>query len=444
MLETIREFAVESLEQAGAADELRRRHADYFASLAEQVDVESRTGDQAALFAQLETDNANLRAAVELARETKDGGLLLRLATALWAFWAARGYVAEGRAALEDALALTGERPAPALIGLCTLRILRGAVEGVPTEAQEALRAAEALGDDFTLAQAWNLVGRTDSVLGQLTSAERAWQRALTYAEQGGYRGQKAETIAWLMIAAIFGPMRADEGIELCKRFYEGEDDPMTRAWCCVERSVLEAMQGRFDSARALHAAGTEALEGLGLKVYAANTAQEAYFVEMLAGDPAAAARALRASYEALERMGERGFLSTIAGQLAHALYAQGEHSEAEWFSRASENVAASDDVYSQLLWRSARAKVRARLGELEPAERLAREAVEIAERTDVLNPQADALLDLAEVLDRSGKRDEARRAAEEAARRYERKRNLPSLQRARELAKQLASASTP
>ena len=58
--------------------------------------------------------------------------------------------------------------------------------------------------------------------------------------------------------------------------------------------------------------------------------------------------------------MGERGFLSTIAGFLAQALCAQGEYDEAERFSRASEAAAAPDDVMSQVLWRTARAKVRA------------------------------------------------------------------------------------
>jgi predicted ATPase/class 3 adenylate cyclase len=442
MLETIREFAVERLEATGAAAEARRRHADYFLELAERVDAESRTSDQAALFARLDSDNANLRAAAECARETDNGELLLRLATALWGFWAARGYVAEGRATLEHALALTGERPARALIGLCTLRLSSGAaVESVRADAQEALRAAEDLGDDFTLAQAWNLVGQLD-IIGRMGSAERAWQRALSYAEHGGYTAEKAESVAWLLICALFGPTSAEDGIALCKEFHDADDHPTIRAWCCVERSVLEAMQGRFEVARELLAEGVRALEELGLKVYAANTAQEAFFVEMLAGDPAAAACALRASYEALERMGERRFLSTIAGLLAHALCAQGEHSEAESFSRASENLAAADDMYSQLLWRSARAKVRAGIGDLEVAERLAREAVAIAERTDALNPHADALLDLAEVLSQAGKHDEALAAAEEAVRRYEQKRNLPSLERAREMAKALASTS--
>jgi hypothetical protein len=152
----------------------------------------------------------------------------------------------------------------------------------------------------------------------------------------------------------------------------------------------------------------------------------------MLAGDPAAAAATLRQSYETLTEMGERSFRSTIAGLLAHALCALGEQAEAEHFSRACEEAAAEEDVFSQVLWRSARAKVLAQRGEAEAAEGAAREAIAIAERTDLVNTQADALLDLAEVLTLAGRADEASAAARDAAERFERKGNLVSLARAR------------
>src|SRR5207247_3753227 len=250
-----------------------------------------------------------------------------------------------------------------ALIGLSALRWLGADFTDALEHAEEARRAAEALGDDFTLTQAWNVVGRAHIAFGTFATAERAWRQALTYADRGGYVGEKAEIIAWLLISAFYGPMPADEGIELCKEFHDSSDDATIRAWCCVERAPLEAMQGRFELARELLATGSRALRELGLNIYAANTAQEAFVVEMLAGDATAAARTLRAGYEALEQMGERGFLSTIAGMLAHVLCALGEYNEAEQFSRAAESLAAPDDALSQLLWRSGRAKVCAHRG---------------------------------------------------------------------------------
>jgi predicted ATPase/class 3 adenylate cyclase len=436
MLETIREYALGLLDEAGTLAEARRAHAELFLELAERVDFESRTGDQAALFDQLDADNANLRAAVDWAEETRDADLLLRLATALWGFWATRGHIAEGTAVLGNALALAGRRPARALLGLCTLRILRGESEGLEDDIREALRACEELGDDYSLAQAWNLQGRLDgSVFGRLGSAEGAWHEALRFAERGGFGSEKAESVSWLLISATFGPLPVDEGIARCKEFaHAAAGEPGTQAFCSCERAVLEAMRGDFGVARRLLAAGRQALDELGQPVWVAVTGQEAFFVEMLAGDPAAAAATLRRSYESLSGMGERSFRSTIAGLLAHALCELGEDDEADQFSRACEDAAAEEDVFSQVLWRSARAKVLARRGEADAAEAAAREAVAIAERTDLLNTQADALLDLAEVLARAGRSEEARAAALDAAARFELKGNLPSLERAREL----------
>jgi len=190
--------------------------------------------------------------------------------------------------------------------------------------------------------------------------------------------------------------------------------------------------------ARKLLAEGTQGMAELGLTVWAANNAQEAFFVEMLAGDAGRAASTLRESYATFERMGERSFLSTIAGFLAQALYAQADYDGAERFSRASEAAAAADDVLSQVLWRSVRAKVKARQGHIAQAETLAREAVGIAEATDLLNTQGDALSDLAEVLVVGGQADEAAAVLEAAADRFERKGNLASLESAVRAAQEL------
>ena len=434
MLETIREYALGLLDEAGALADARERHAELFLGLAEEADVESRTGDRAAWFDRLDADNANLRAALDWAEEQRDGELMLRLATALWAFWATRGQIAEGTRMLEEAIDLAGRRPARALLGLCTLRILRGEGETLEDDIRGALRECEELGDEYSITQALNLHGRLEgAVLGHLGAGERDWREALRLADRGGFAAEKADSIGWLLISAVFGPLSVDEGVARCKQFYDDAGgEPATQAFCNAERAVLEAMRGDFGLARELLADGRRALEDLGLPVWVAVTGQEAFYVEMLAGDPATAAATLRRSYEALAEMGERSFRSTIAGLLAHALCALGEDDEAERFSRACEDAAAPEDVFSQVLWRSARAKVLARRGDAEAAEAAAREAVAIAERTDLVNTQADALLDLAQVLALAGRADEARAAAQDAAERFERKGNVTSLARAR------------
>jgi predicted ATPase/class 3 adenylate cyclase len=446
MLETIREFALEMLRASGEADEARRVHAHWYADEAERLDIGSRTGERARCIGRLDDDYANFSAAIAFARDTRDGELMLRLVTALWGFWSTRGYVAEGRGALEDAFELADRRPPRALLGLCTLRVLSGTSEGVLEDAREAMRACEELGDDFSLAQAWNLVGRIEGgAMGHMRQAEEAFRNALAYAERGDYAAEKAEAIGWLLLSTVFGPAPAAEGIVLCDEFAESErDDPTIQAWCSVARGVLEAMSGEFERARELLAAGTRALEELGgLTVWAANTAQEAFLIENIAGTPAAATETLRLGYETLDRMGERGLLSTVAGFLAQALCARGDYEEAARFSRACEDAAATDDVFSQMLWRISRAKILVRQGDVERAESLAREAVRLGESTDLLNTRADMLCDLAEVLCVAGRRADALPELTMAARLYEQKGNAPGNERALRLAAGLSPASS-
>ncbi len=78
------------------------------------------------------------------------------------------------------------------------------------------------------------------------------------------------------------------------------------------------------------------------------------------------------------------------------------------------------------------KALVLARRSEHEEAVRLAREAVEIAERTDLPNAQGRAWRDLGEVLELAGRTGDAIAALEQALERYERKKNLAMTNRTR------------
>jgi Flp pilus assembly protein TadD len=92
-----------------------------------------------------------------------------------------------------------------------------------------------------------------------------------------------------------------------------------------------------------------------------------------------------------------------------------------------------SDDMATQILACQVLAKVLARRGQHAEAERLARDAVAGADGTGSLVSQGDVRLDLAEVLELAGRRDDATAALREALERYERKGALVPAQRARE-----------
>jgi hypothetical protein len=130
--------------------------------------------------------------------------------------------------------------------------------------------------------------------------------------------------------------------------------------------------------------------------------------------------------------MGERTVLSTRTAQLGHALCTLGRYDEALMLSYRSAELGASDDAVTQSLWRQVRARVLAHRGDVSAAAALAREAVRLAEATDALDAQADALLDLAEVHEAGGDAAAATSAALGALDRYGRKGNVVMARRAR------------
>jgi tetratricopeptide (TPR) repeat protein len=185
-------------------------------------------------------------------------------------------------------------------------------------------------------------------------------------------------------------------------------------------------MAGDFDEARRLMASADEVLGEVG-GLQAAITHQEA-LVERLAGDPAAAAARLRAGYDSLEEMGERALLASTAAWLAQALLAQGLREEAERFCRVSEEAAPEGDLTAQLGWRGVRARLLAAEGRMDDAHALALEAVRLAERMEFPTLHADALRDLADVLQEAGRPDEADAAAQAALDLYRRKGVSPTI----------------
>jgi hypothetical protein len=95
-----------------------------------------------------------------------------------------------------------------------------------------------------------------------------------------------------------------------------------------------------------------------------------------------------------------------------------------------AERAAARSWVAAQVSWRGARALLLAHRGELEAGERLAREGVDLALRTDRVDTQTEALMDLAEVLRAAGRVGQAVPIIVDAARRYERKEVVPAAAR--------------
>jgi predicted ATPase/class 3 adenylate cyclase len=127
MLETIREYALERLEQLSEPEELRRRHAETYLAFAETVGgLHVFEGSQPRRIERLAEENDNFRAAIGWALEHRNGDLVLRFASALWFFWSTRGHTTEAGPWVEAALAHSAPQLPERVWGLLVLSELAG------------------------------------------------------------------------------------------------------------------------------------------------------------------------------------------------------------------------------------------------------------------------------------------------------------------------------
>ena len=109
MLESIREYARERLEESGEEAIVRRQHATYFLALAEHATAELSGPGRSDWLNRLEDEHDNLRAALRWAKDRGEARIGLRLAVALGRFWELRGYLSEGARWLAELLAMAEE-----------------------------------------------------------------------------------------------------------------------------------------------------------------------------------------------------------------------------------------------------------------------------------------------------------------------------------------------
>ena len=298
--------------------------------------------------------------------------------------------------------------------------------------AAEAVAALEPLGAHNELATAWRLTSFVHGVAGRYAESGKATVPYMDHARQAGNGRLLARAGLGLANGILPGDTPVQTGIAQCEGLIaDGSGDRQAQAIIMCIVAQLRAMNGEFDAARSLYRQGRATLRDLGRGVTAAQTGVDVARVELLAGDLATAEREVRADCDFLAKAGEAYFLSTVAAVLARVLRAQGRDDEAWDASKMAEDAATEDDVDAQVQWRSVRAPIMARRGDLVEAERLAREALQLASGAEVPLLLAEAHADLAEVLALAGRRDEAADEYECAAALWARKGDVISHARA-------------
>ncbi len=159
MLQPVRQYAMEKLEESGEAGIVGRSHAAFFLALAERAYPEVLGERQVEWLERLEQEYGNLRGAMSWALDADDGMTGVRMGWTLWYFWWARSYHREGRRWMEEVLkcplppALRGR----ALVVAGTLAWGHGDYERCERYSEVGLEESRQAGDE--LAEAWARVG---------------------------------------------------------------------------------------------------------------------------------------------------------------------------------------------------------------------------------------------------------------------------------------------
>ncbi len=149
LLETVRQYAAERLEEAGERESFERRHRDWYIELAESDPTPAGDLPARDRLRRLDLERDNLRAALASAL-ANDPQVALRLVVALWRFWLMRGYLAEGYRWLDASLAAAPERTADrarALLAACLVGLRRGVHARLHEFGDESVAIFAELGD---------------------------------------------------------------------------------------------------------------------------------------------------------------------------------------------------------------------------------------------------------------------------------------------------------
>src|SRR4029450_7875778 len=311
--------------------------------------------------------------------------------------------------------------------------------------AERALSVFEALSDDRGLVRAWGLAARGSWDRTHYREAAMQSARALAHARRTEDEREELMALRALLWVMYLGSAHVSEVRPQIERFLARVGES-SRSGCqaLLLLAGLSAMEGAADESRRLFHRAKSIGEEMRLDwapIWTANFAEE---VGLLLGDAEFAEREMRAGYEFLEAIGERGMRSTVATHLAEALYSLDRNAEAEHFADLSLELSSTDDIASQARGRAVKAKLLAAKGDYEAADHLAREALELSGDTDDLFMHGQILMAQAEVLLLGGHDADAIPVLRQAAEVSERKGNVVTAREARALLAGLHAGTLP
>ena len=381
MLETIREFGLEQLDQTNELEAARRAHAAYYLSLAEETEPHLTGRKQKAWLNRLGREQDNLRAALHWGFENQEVVFVLRLVGAFWQFWSLRGQWSEGRRWLEDALSLASKvgvdqaLRARALYAAATLIRYQYDFTRARALCEQSITLYRVLGDREGLLAALLQLYRILDFQGDDEPLLALMPEILALADELPDVPIKAQAYAELSMFALVDSIHsgmAARYLTESERIYRTLDDPAGLAFTLLVQGQVAALQGEMARAQALFGEGER--QAAGVDDYSLNL-RISYgrpVLAWLSGDDVLARRQYEQLIVALTEMNDTGRLSLALAFLPPVLHRQGlsvwaarVYGLADKLAKTSEPPRMGAEIFDALIKRATtvRAEVRARLG---------------------------------------------------------------------------------
>ena len=289
--------------------------------------------------------------------------------------------------------------------------------EAAEVTADAAERLA-AIGDDSGVAKARLVRASCLARLGRVGDCEAELDLALGAARAAGDRRRTVAVLGAAPLAALWGPSPVARAggrcLDVLRLLRITSASPTVEATSIRCQGMLEALRGRFDSARSKLETSRATARELGLRHGLYETELFAGIVELFAGDAAAAEPHLRAARDGLGRLGIGADAGQAAALLARSLLLQGRIAEADQLATDALDTA-GQNLQTAITAGAVLAEVRAAQGRHDDARRLVDDAISIASPTDVTLDHALTLLTAARVAASAGDSSTSHRRAAQA-----------------------------
>src|SRR5574341_1092978 len=203
MLETIREYAADKLDESGEAPTIRKRHLAHMLAFIERAAPEAEGEHEALWRTRVREEADNIRAALGWALADRQPETVVQAASSIWPYWDMFGWLAEMHHWMVQTLS-ANLPPAPRAAALR----LQGLFSNEPAEKKTCWEAALALyrelGDQAGIGRCLNNLGLLARAAGDYAAADPLFQESLSLAQASGDRWGVVAPLVNLALNALF------------------------------------------------------------------------------------------------------------------------------------------------------------------------------------------------------------------------------------------------